>query len=893
MNIVDRLRDGLRQVSKPCSIVEVGLGPSEVHAIWEWARFAGPRHLRNDPVSFALAFVAAATAVARECADDHVLWPHVRNRFHGKPAEDLLPAGHPCTDLKEAIERAARELGLRHGFDRDRTEHRWYLTVLLQCGFTKPALRRLPEWLAGRQPWRAIDLLLNDPELSSDTFCQAFERLRGIRLGWYDNVQVSPWLGGGLDVDAPEAARARPALGTAAGTNSVVSRVRLVESGAGALAFRISLAVPPSIVVRAPPHIDVEIGGCRGPRAILQPDQSYSAVRDVRVDLTDVPSSGTIHVRLLSPEGSPLYEENVELFAGSDDIDLFVTIGNNEYRRATDPWTEPAPNRAAILRVADDLRVEGRFSTQPVRACRSLWQRVEFDQMSAAKVPLGDDLAWTFLLDGRRPWTGRVTVESHDGPWAPGEALVWNVQLAPSRARIRSARVGRQPLELENIRNGLTRLVLRAARCLPVSFTLRLWIEDCGERYTISYAAPPPECRDLFTRSDEGWMPVSLADPANLARPVRWFSQRSPDGDTPWLFEGGRPVMPLGDREVVLAGRLSGLGAPLCVESRRFNSDAPRVTLVESLADRLHLGPFDAVARCATIALRPGFSWREEFILELLGEDGIPRRASANDFFVDAGYLVLDADVALAAVAIVCRGETVAVATSERLCHAIGSAPTTADCVRWLFRHRIPVASAPIRDAIVRAIARQPLDALRLGLERDLLRDEFLKGFWRECIEVNLNRIDAALNGGERAVAYLLLERNMNPFTDPQVPGNAVACAVGRFAEYDPILAGRVLRAAIRSRDRDLQRVLTDARAEFRGYGTPGTPPPMEDIADVLSVDEGFLMNHLRTAIDWALGTAPNPMHVDNIRRLLYIPEFRRSVASDAIGRLLGAEGAG
>lgn len=899
MNIADFIRERLEKVQGPRSLVEIGLGRNEDVALRDWASRVRPLDLERDPRSFALAFLACATVAARERAGEHELWPHVRAWFPSKEAAPLFTKDRdlPCTGLREAIERTARYHDLRHAFDRNEGEHRWYVTVLLQCGFTRPGLARLPEWLAGRSSWRAVELLLHDPGLASTTFAAVFERLRGVRLGWYEDAPPSPWLEGDLNRLACTAARTSLSLGTSAAGPPPAPGVRLVDVAGGGLGFRVPLTVPASVVERGLPRIDFELGGRRGPHGLLQADGSYFALPADEVRLAEVPDRGTVQLRIVSPEGLALHEEDVVLFAGEEDVDFFSSSGHGQYRRASDPWTDFAPPSATILRVADDLPLRGQFAASLIHAGRSRWQRVAPDEMGTVEVPLGEELAWTFLVDERMRWPGRIEIVGDGRRWSPGTEIGWTVLTAP-RARIRSARLGRHPLKVNDAGDGTCRVTLSARPSLPPSFALRLRIEDAGRQFTVAWPAPPPPCRHLFTRHDDGWRVAQVEDLTSLARPVRWFSGEVADGDTPWLFEGGRPVLPLGDREVLLGPRLSGYGAPLCVEGRRFNRDGPHIIVCSALEGVRCLGTLESKTGRTQLRFSPGFPWRDVFDLTVLSDDGIPRRLTADEYTVEHDRIELRGEVLPAAVAVTCRGDVVAATFSGRLHRVIDLVPEVGECVRWLFEAHAPLALPTVRDALVRAACRQPLAAVALSFgesrptEGTALpaprRDEFLLGFWRECLEIALPAIDGAL-GAESGVADLLLDSALNPFAAPgvEIPGNSVAFAVSRLAQADPVVAARVLQAAGRSPDKALVRVLRGARAELRATTTA---PSLVDIANLLGVDERFVFLHRQTAVDWALGRTLPGERQENIRRLLYLPEFRQAVAADAIGRLTTEE---
>lgn len=884
VSIVEILRERVAALPKPCSLVECGLGPEEEVALRQWASQAGLRHLRVDPQGFGLGFLVGATLAAREKAGEHQLWPHVHAWFRGSPAVDLFtPQYQPVTELKDAVELAARRLELRHGFDRSEGEQRWYLTVLLQCGFTKPGLHRLPNWLSGDTPWAAVDMLLHDADLSSEGFCETFERLRVLRLGWCDSIPHSPWLGGDLGARAREAARSRLSLGTAAAPDSVVSsRARLVFAPSSP-AFRLPLHVPlPSVGARSLPHLDFEIAGTSAGRTLLQPDGTFSSVPDAIVPLRSIPSTGRVAVRLLDPAGVPVHTEEVELFAGGEDVDLFVPAGGGDHRRAIDPWTEPAPRRAAVVRVADDLRIEGSFAAPPVTYGGSRWQRIEPQEMATARVPIADEIAWTFLPDGRPTW--HVEVHAAQQPWSPGVDLVWTVRGMPSRARVVSACLGRRALVVERISDGV-RVVLRGARYLPMSSGLRMVVVDGGNQHTIVRAAPYPECRHFLTRTGEGWQKVTITDRASLECPVRWFGRAGADGDVPWLFEGRRPVGPLGEREVRLAPHVSALGGRLVVKGRQFNHDGGDVEIVDSLVDSKWMRSLVTSDGYATITLDARLAWSDELSVTVLGVDGIPRAIDQDELMSGDGQLLIATPVSPAAAAIVCRGEPLAAIATERLVAAIEAAPDATACLRWLFVHRLPVARRTVRDALVRLVRRQPLQAAALGFSADppppLLRDEFLAGLWRECFEESLDIVEAAISGtrdGRAGIAILL------------GACGPIARGLNRVAKNDPVLAARVLRAALRSMDPMVGRMLAESRADLDALTAPA-PSGMADLAASLSKDEGFggfLEVHRRNTVAWAVdGATIDRKRVGNVRRLFYLPEFRHAVAADALRRLI------
>lgn len=895
MHLADDIARRLESLPGPRSLVEIGLGPAEVAALRQWAATVHPRALEAKPRQFALVFLACATAAARENFAERVLWSHVRRWFIHKDSRQLfVNEDNPCRVLKDAIERTVRHFDLRHAFDRHVDEHRVYVTVLLQCGFTRPGLARLSEWLAGRRPWRSVELLLEDPGLASSSFRDTFERLREVRLGWREHLPPTAWLDGDLAPLACQAARLSLNLGTSAAGAPPTPGIRLVDAAGGWLSFRVPIELPESASATGHPHLDIELGGRPPLRALRQADGSYVFSAVQHLDVAQAPAGGLVPLSIRDPGGTVLHEADLEAFAGEEDIDVFEAAGVGEYRRVADPWDDMISQGAVVLRVADDLSLGGSFSAPAILAEGSRWQRVQASELRSVQVPFDGDLSWTPLINHRMRWQGTVKVDADQRPWAPGGEMAWTVRLDPGRAQLQAARLGRHRLKVMRGPTGTYRLALAAAAELPRSFSLRLCLTEGDHRFTVASTVPAPPCGRLFTRTIDGWRAVECENLSSLAHPVRWFAG-APSEDLPWLFEGRRPVLPLGDRPLLLAPRLAGLGAPLSVERRRFNHDGGwnlSVALGGSQQLTLH-------ARGTTwpaVELPAGLEWRDGFALSVLGDDGVVRELAEEQLERHERRIVLRGHASPAGVALTYRGDAIASTYSGRLPRAVEAAVDLAACVEWLLWARAPVASPTVRREMVRALEKQPLVGPTLtlrsahgrtgapGLAADASRGEFVTGFWRECVCEVLPALDAALGAPEPAVSDLLLEPAHNPFAASEAgcSDNRVAAAIRHLARLTPIVAARVFQAACRSTDRSLQRVIPGAKAELLA---DSTAPSLDGIADLLGVDERFLQVHLQAAVGWALGDSLTDERRDNVHRLLYVPEFRRSVAAAAIHR--------
>lgn len=159
--------------------------------------------LSHSDAAGCLLLLLAAESARREASEGNI-WPTVRRRFTESARRVLFDAqGQPRRDFKDAIEGAARKLGLRHIFGVEGA-HNYYISVYLQFGFTRKGIERLPHWLAGSPASEPVSCLLGDTDgkrarLSSDSFVSLWNVLRNYR--WNNVTEAnarralirSPW----------------------------------------------------------------------------------------------------------------------------------------------------------------------------------------------------------------------------------------------------------------------------------------------------------------------------------------------------------------------------------------------------------------------------------------------------------------------------------------------------------------------------------------------------------------------------------------------------------------------------------------------------------------------------------------------------------------------------
>lgn len=131
-------------------------------------------------IGFFLLLVSAET-IRRE-GRGKGLWSAVYKKFSKGAQEVLFPSNtQPSQQMKEAIEKAAKEFQLRHVFGVDGLKE-WFDTVYLQIGFTRDGLiNHLPEWLCRVEPVAIQYLLGKQGNIASENFKKLWITLKNFR----------------------------------------------------------------------------------------------------------------------------------------------------------------------------------------------------------------------------------------------------------------------------------------------------------------------------------------------------------------------------------------------------------------------------------------------------------------------------------------------------------------------------------------------------------------------------------------------------------------------------------------------------------------------------------------------------------------------------------------
>lgn len=888
------------------SLGEILGDPPLQAGLLEWAGQAHEVGARLDRRRFGLCFLAAAAIVAREKAAEHRLWPHLAEAFPAAP--DLFDLNkQPRYDLRLAIEDATSAFALRNVLHRGASDHRWYLTILLQCGFTRRNLERLPFWLSGLQPLPlAATLLIDDPLLGSESFARAWKSLRAFRSGTIPEIPPSPWLPGELLSTARRHARERLDLGTA--SPGVDTRIALAYAGHARPEFRIHYVLPDSLASERTAHVDIAAGD-ESIRVLRKADDTFADPDPLIVPVVGsgraaaALARGEVVVEVHSASRSLLHREVLRVFSPDEDVDVFIERRQGEWLRAADPFTAAIPPRASIvLRAADDLELRGVPSAAAVSIAGSRWYRIAASDVDRVELRLSGEPLWKARPSEQAraclPYELAFGVE----PYTVGSDVVWSSRAtsgASADLRIVRGRVGRNDLRVERNGPGGFRLVLPSEpgrKTLPATFRARLQVEAGGRRHLATAILPAPDARRFYVRSPTGIDPLQIRSWEALARPVRYVGASAES----WLLEGERPVLPLDTRDVDLQPELAGIGAELAVVPQRFNWEPEdRKVLAVSLVDvGMLLGLADEGRGIAQLELEPrALSLAEELEVDLLRSDGSIVTRSLKGGITEGESVLVDSSAGTPALgaALRHRDKCLGRVGGPELARAVSAWNTDERRFRaglyWAFQNRLPVARTDVRDALDVIVRKHPLWALRFSFGRDLnsvLRgEEVIRGFWRSRLRLARAEMERALveRGYETVLEHA--EAELEPAHEGDDEYSTLQLAFLHLVRVDPITAGIVLRQGLRRSGQHgmCERTLRGLEAWVRDAASYRRTSAW---AEALGVDEAFLRESAsRAAVVVIGGQALTSRDHLNLTQILYYGEMRALAAVEIVQALL------
>ena len=191
--------ESLQSIRKPPKSL-CQISPSKADFVWlsRWAQnldeqttkhflVTKPFHTRPNAFSLSnreiigLMFLMLASETARREGKEGQVWPLFLSKFSETTASLMKINGELGPWVKRSVEQAVYSQGLRNVIGKTGIQYH-YLTVFLQFGMTRNAIRRLPFYLSGHPVPEAVKYLLSEhSDVRSRTFQHLWEMLVGYR----------------------------------------------------------------------------------------------------------------------------------------------------------------------------------------------------------------------------------------------------------------------------------------------------------------------------------------------------------------------------------------------------------------------------------------------------------------------------------------------------------------------------------------------------------------------------------------------------------------------------------------------------------------------------------------------------------------------------------------
>lgn len=605
--ILDRA-DELDLRDRPWSLAELRLDEDDYAWLCDWIRLLKDPYVRTcldswrnaglpgRELKMHAALGLVLFAVIAETGRRHVqskrLWSQVINvHFGGLAPSSLFVQGQPSQLLKDALERAARETGLRHVFGVEGLQN-WYDSVQLQYGFSVPGAKaRLAYWLIGQMPPLSIEHLLGDGPLHSASFevlWTSLRRLRKNRLTRAQCFQVlldSCWV---LPKSADallDAALVNVAFdsGDADGDDEEVSlpfltTPRLDWTPPAAPSFVCDVTNLGYFALEAPTYT-LQVAGDVKLRLLRQPDGTYTSEPNepVRLPL----ARPALRAELVDDLGDVDVVTELRLWDAEDDVNVFAMPKGMPLENPHRASLRPASAYALLL--ADDLMVRPELTQwfQVPDAKSTLWHLPAGWKPSEVQVLLGDAELWRPIASSVErevpEWARSVRVGRRPLRVRIGEQAEFDLSHAEG-VEVGLVRVNKRTVAFERVNARTTRLAPITVEADPganrMRFTIEVW--RGGERRVVKCDVQLP-MHGAARLEDTGWVPmtssqvITVDDALNL--PSRVYPPLAVEGDkvSDWvLLEGDVFINRLWTRPRPIE-QLGGLGAPLLAKKGCFN----------------------------------------------------------------------------------------------------------------------------------------------------------------------------------------------------------------------------------------------------------------------------------------------------------------------------------
>jgi len=601
-----------RLPNKPSrSLCELKLSTKDYESLCRWVKEKLTRsNVRLSHWKAGAIIFNVITEVARREAVGHRLWPIVADKFSVDVRSYLFPNNHPCQELKSLIQRAARELRLRHVFD-DEENQSWYITTHLQFGFTGPNfMANLPEWLCGQNLPDAVKRLLAG-QLASDTFRDLWSALRFFRRDWITEDQLrtvindSPWV-------LPEWKEELIRL-----TREKLHLIDVEDFGVDADAQPCRILGPPrfewlfgsdpvykceledlkSLRLTAP-HYHVFVGNSLSATIFRQDDGTY---RPDRTELSLPAQQAQIDVRLVDADAQLHVAQLVELWDANAEVNAFELPSGKPVEL---PAGAMSTTKTYALLLSPDLQLEPRPDTWVRLGGRARRMAVVLRQpwnAASTKVVTSDaSVLWSPPVDGRtatrhpQPSLPNIWIQlgSRQGTASVGASVRPVIRGLPEGAIVRYVRLNGRPVSFDGTTGTLSKIVISpedAHTGLHFDIGLQQTHAKLGEPDSINVrCCAQVDITGAAFLGLEGWNCLNPGDLISSRQcrdsSFRVYVPRELRAHKVALMEGPRLLRWIGQRAAPF-GRTYGMGAPLVVRTQPYNSSSDLLTIAKGIED--------------------------------------------------------------------------------------------------------------------------------------------------------------------------------------------------------------------------------------------------------------------------------------------------------------------
>ncbi len=898
------LSQALEQLTPPRSIAELRLSADDFRKLDDWALTLRPEVAGQWMHSFqkasngssraaviglvTLAFIAE---IARRETWDGSIWPVVRRHFRESTVDALFIQGQPNELLKDALQIAANQFSLRNVFGLDGTQA-WYLSSFLQFGMTRRSIHaHLPRRLSGHEALpRAVELLLHDSELQSESFESLWRALESYRA---DNLsernvrrkmQSSPWVLPEWEDDLVKGAKALKHLHRARGVTNPDFIDDIEETSPALLSQPLLVWDGPiatfsfDVVGLADLDLDtgtyvVTVDGERHP--FINTSEGPQGLETIRLPI-DRPSTMTSLKKRneQTEEDEVVLQSEVTVWEIEDEVALFDADGN-----ALDAWsTRMDLSKSYSLLLAPDLDFEGPSTRRHQMPSGVKAIRIEPSADTSLVVRLEGELLWEPLptrIRERDSFEQQVDV-SIPGSWDGielGQAVRVEIRHLPEEASVTSLSVAGSRTTSFRSKDGTVkspRVQLdpnRAGRRIPVLMRGRYKTRPFAIRKSI--APPWVGCQVL---TEEGWMSTegALTQRRSIeGRTLRVFiptALKSPPDRRPTIF-GGNRVLGVGIEGARVVHGIAGYGEPLIVRSDRFNDPDEIFMVARAISDGGVIAASD-LSEPELVTLQLGPTSRVNDRWQVFTVDGRGSIERADFEQSSNGLNVLGPSSTIAWLATV--GESIIGSSWRR---TLSSDELTTDEARNL-AILLRAGKAPIlnegrlRNRVVELIQRHPwafLEAWTMEIESPFGERLVVEEAWASASRELL----AEWSPGDHAGDWL--DSMLGRFDGPETLRR-----IGSLGRAFPLPFGRLV-----------PYLGPEEHAQLRGLilGTGSLSEIAQDVAQRLRVDSGFIEGLGREAKK-AFATnhrLPGPVRTNIAIAANTEPDFRRWLAGSLI----------